>query len=131
MKYRWQILLPLALHFSFWPPAFAQTSAEAETEIDYLLTFLEVSGCEFYRNGNWYSSEQAQEHLRNKFEYLTARNRIHTAEDFIQLAASKSSMSGKPYETRCGECTSTAASNWLTGVLLRYRTMRDRENESP
>jgi hypothetical protein len=131
MKYRWRLILPLALCFSYWPSAFAQPTAEAETEIDYLLTFVEVSGCEFYRNDSWYNSEQARAHLQKKYEYLSARDRIQTAENFIQLAATKSSMSGKPYEIRCGECTSTAASKWLTGVLLRYRTVRDREQESP
>ncbi len=130
MRYRWQLpLAATALLFSFWPAAFAQTSADAQTEINYLLNFVEISGCEFYRNGSLYNSEQAQEHLRTKFEYLSARNRIHTAEDFIQLAATKSSMSGKPYEIRCGDCAASAASNWLTGVLLRYRSVLTRNTQ--
>jgi hypothetical protein len=127
MRNRWQLpLAAMALLFASWPQAFAQASADAQTEINYLLNFVEISGCEFYRNGSWYTSEQAQEHLRTKFEYLLARNRIHTAEDFIQLAATKSSMSGKPYQIRCGECAPGAASNWLTGVLLRFRSVQAR-----
>lgn len=129
MKFHRQILQAMALALFFGPPAFAQAPTDVQTEIDFLLNFVEISGCEFYRNGSWYNSEQAQEHLRTKFDYLSARDRIHTAEDFIDLAATKSSMSGKPYEIRCGDCATTAASNWLTGVLLRYRSVLARTTE--
>ncbi len=122
------------------PPADAEESTQQSTqesalasvqaEIQYLLDFVEISGCEFYRNGSWYHSQQAREHLQAKLEYLSARKRIHTAEDFIQLAASKSSMSGKPYEIRCGKCTASAASSWLAGVLSRYRSLQAREQQS-
>jgi ATPase subunit of ABC transporter with duplicated ATPase domains len=37
---------------------------------------------------------QARSHLRRKYEYLSSRNRIVTAEDFITQVASKSSLSG-------------------------------------
>ena len=66
------------------PVAFAQPFTIAQTEITYLLDFVEISGCEFYRNGSWYDSVQAQKHLHTKFDYLSARNRIETAEDFIE-----------------------------------------------
>lgn len=127
MNFCWQACLALALVSSFAPPTWSQAPADAQAEIHYLLDFVEISGCEFYRNGIWYDSVQAQEHLRKKYEYLSARSRIHTTEDFIQLAASKSSMSGKPYEIRCGDSTPSAASNWLAEVLLRYRAVRVRE----
>jgi len=127
VKYRRQAPLALALLLSYAPPAWSEAPAalhaDAQVEIHYLLDFVEISGCEFYRNGTWYDSEQARGHLRTKYENLSARNRIHSAEDFILLAASKSSMSGKPYEIRCGDCATSATGNWLTGVLMRYRTV--------
>jgi len=74
---------------------------------------------------------QAQDHLRKKYDYLAARDRIVTAEDFIEKAASESSFSGIPYEIRCGgECTTVATSIWLLGILARYRTVVARGSES-
>ncbi len=127
MKAGWMMLPGLALALSLCSPAFAQPAAVAQTEINYLLNFVEISGCEFYRNGSWYDSVQAEQHLRMKFDYLSARNRIETAEDFIERAASKSSLSGLPYEVRCGTCTTTKSSDWLNAVLARYRIVAARE----
>jgi len=103
----------------------AQPLESTQIEINYLLDYLEISGCRFYRNGNWYDSTRAQEHLRDKYEYLLARDRIDTTEDFIEKAASRSSMSGRAYEVQCGtDCTTASTSgDWLTGVLARYRAV--------
>jgi hypothetical protein len=129
MKARWMVLLGIALNFCCWPAVSAQPPTVAQTEINYLLNFVEISGCEFYRNGSWYDSVRAREHLHTKYEYLSARNRIETAEEFIELGASKSSLSGRQYEVRCGTCTNTATSDWLKAVLSRYRIVVARESE--
>ena len=131
MSVRRILLLGLALNLCCWPEVYAQPSSVAQTEINYLLNFVEISGCEFYRNGAWYNSVQAQEHLRTKFNYLSARNRIETAEDFVERAASKSSLSGRSYEVRCGVCTTTTTttSDWLKAVLARYRIVAARESK--
>ena len=97
------------------PPAIAQT------EINYLLGFVESSGCEFYRNGSWYDSKRAQAHLRDKYQMLAASDQINTAEDFIEKAATKSSLSGRPYQIRCGGGEAVTSNQWLRDVLTRYR----------
>jgi hypothetical protein len=97
------------------PPAIAQT------EINYLLGFVESSGCEFYRNGSWYDSKRAQAHLRDKYEMLAAADKINTAEDFIEKAATKSSLSGRSYQVRCGGGEAVTSNQWLRDVLTRYR----------
>lgn len=128
MKFlRRTLLLGLVLPFLYWPLAHAQPLTMAQTEINYLLDFIEISGCDFYRNGSWYDSVQAHSHLRGKYEYLSARNRVQTAEDFIARAASKSSLSGRSYQVRCGVCTTTKTSEWLRAVLARYRTVMARK----
>jgi hypothetical protein len=111
------LLLGLALPSvaSAAPPAIAQT------EINYLLGFIESSGCEFYRNGSWYDSKRAQAHLRDKYEVLAAADQISTAEDFIEKAATKSSLSGRPYQVRCGGGEAVTSNQWLRDVLTRYR----------
>ena len=91
------------------------------TEVDYLLKQVESSGCEFYRNGTWYDAAHAIAHLRMKFDYLVARNMIATTEDFIDKAASKSSLSGKPYRVKCSDGLEIESGQWLHAVLERYR----------
>ena len=100
------------------PPAIAQT------EINYLLGSIESSGCEFYRNGSWYDSKRAQAHLRDKYQMLAAADQISTAEDFIEKAATKSSLSGRPYQVRCGGGEAVTSNQWLRAVLARYRALR-------
>jgi hypothetical protein len=129
MKARRMVLLFIALELSCWPAAYAQPFITAQTEINYLLNFVEISGCEFNRNGAWYDSVQAQRHLRTKLDYLSARNRIETAENFIERAASKSSLSGLPYQVRCGDCSIATTGDWLAAVLARYRIVVARESE--
>jgi hypothetical protein len=116
-------LLGIAVALSHWPLAFAEPLTTAHREIHYLLDFVEISGCEFYRNGTWYDSVRAQEHLRTKYDYLAVRNRLATAEDFIEQVASGSSLSGLSYEIRCGVCTAHPTGEWLRGVLERYRAV--------
>jgi hypothetical protein len=101
----------------------AQTSAPAlaVAEISYLLSTLGASGCEFYRNGSWYDSQTAKAHLQDKYARLLAGDRIRTAEDFIDLAATRSSLSGEAYAVRCGKEASVSSSSWLYGLLLQYR----------
>jgi hypothetical protein len=94
----------------------------AQTEINYLLGFIESSGCEFYRNGSWYDSKRAQAHLRGKYEMLAAADRINTAEDFIEEVATKSSLSGRPYQVKCRGSEAVTTNQWLRDVLARYRT---------
>ena len=48
------------------------------------------------------------------------REEIHSAEDFIALAASKSAMTGKPYLVRCDDDTEPAA-DWITRELNDFR----------
>jgi Family of unknown function (DUF5329) len=106
-------------HLSF---AQAAPSASAQTEINYLLEFVARSGCQFYRNGSWYDSKQAQAHLRRKYDALAAENRINTAEEFIEQAATKSSLSGEAYAIRCRNDPVMSTNQWLRDVLARHRS---------
>ena len=80
---------------------FAAPPPAARAEIDGLLSRLETSSCEFNRNGTWHSATEAKSHLLVKLKYLEDRGAVDSAEQFIELAASKSSMSGQPYLVRC------------------------------
>jgi hypothetical protein len=113
------------LGLAFLTVASAAPPAIAETEINYLLGFIESSSCEFYRNGSWYDSKRAQAHLRDKYEMLAAAGQINTAEDFIEKAATKSSLSGRSYQVRCGGGEAVTSSQWLREALARYRAQAE------
>jgi len=80
----------LVLGLALVPVARAAPAAIAQTQTNYLLGFVESSGCEFYRNGSWYDSKKAHVHLSYKYQMLVARDQINTAEDC-----------GRPYRIRC------------------------------
>jgi len=98
----------------------AQPTPQTIQEIKGLLDFVELSECQFVRNGKEYPGSQAREHLEKKLNYLEDRNLVSSAEDFINLAATKSSMSGRVYEVRCPEGVQPA-STWLKSELQRQR----------
>jgi hypothetical protein len=79
------------------------------------------SECEFYRNGTWYDPKFAADHLSTKFKFLLAKNLVQSAEDFIEKAASRSSMSGQAYAIRCKGGAAVPTSQWLLILLARYR----------
>lgn len=103
-------------------PAFAaDLPATSRAEIDTLLNRLGASGCQFNRNGSWYSSTDARAHLAKKLNYLVEKKKLDGTEQFIKLAASSSSMSGKPYQVRCGAAPAVASEAWLTEQLRTIR----------
>ncbi|MNE90632.1 hypothetical protein D3C80_1881710 [compost metagenome] len=96
---------------------------QTANEIRGLLEFVEKSDCRFIRNGADYSGPRARAHLEQKLNYLESKNMVKSAEDFIDLAATKSSMSGRAYEVRCSEGTQPAGI-WLHRELQRQREFR-------
>ncbi len=101
--------------------AAAPLSPAARAEIDALMSKLEASGCEFNRNGNWYSGTEAKSHLLRKLKYLEDKGMVQSTEQFIELAASASSMTGQPYLVRCGNGIPIQSGTWL---LSQVRAMR-------
>lgn len=103
------------------PGARAETPAKAQKEVDSLLDAIAGSGCEFYRNGSWHDSQAAVAHLRRKYKYLMDRDLVHSAEQFIDRAASESSFSGKPYRIRCAGAAPVTSAQWLHEKLAQLR----------
>lgn len=99
----------------------APAAPPVRAEIDAMLKALENSGCQFSRNGSWYTGAEAQSHLTRKLEYLEGKDLIKSAEDFIALGASTSSSSGKPYFVRCGNAQPVQSQTWLQEKLRSIR----------
>jgi hypothetical protein len=102
----------------------ADPAAEVEVDVNYLLDAIERSGCEFQRNGSWHNGHDAQVHLRGKFQALAARGLIATPEQFIEKAATQSSLTGRPYWVRCNGALTVSSRLWLGDELVRLRVRR-------
>jgi hypothetical protein len=87
--------------------------------IDHLLKYVEKSGCVFIRNGKEYNSEEAAKHIKTKYDSLLFD--IKTPEEFIELAASKSMLSGQLYWVQCADHSPIPSADWLTKELFKYR----------
>ena len=98
----------------------AAPSEKAKAEITGLMDNLANSGCQFQRNGDWHDAADARAHLQRKYDYLLKKSLVDTSEQFIQRAASKSSVSGKPYRVKCGALELDSAV-WFDMQLQRLR----------
>jgi hypothetical protein len=112
-------LLAATILLGFAPPAPTYAVTESGEEIAHLLDFVAGSPCTFIRNGRAYPAVEARVHLERK--YAALKDRIRTAEDFISLAASRSSVSGEPYRVRCDPGGEQETSAWLSAELQRFR----------
>lgn len=97
------------------------TPVPVRAEIDALLNRLETSACEFQRNGSWHDSARAKAHLLDKLAYIEKRGTLQSTEQFIDLAASRSSLSGRAYQVRCGGTAPVQSRQWLTEQLTLMR----------
>lgn len=93
----------------------------ARGEIEVLLARLAASGCQFKRNGSWHTATEAQAHLRRKLDYLVEKGAVASTEQFIERAASRSSISGRVYQVRCGSASPVASGEWLRAELQAMR----------
>lgn len=114
-------IVALALGIACAPAAQAGPSAKAQLEIDALMVALEKSGCRFERNGSWYDAVRARGHLQEKYDYLRRRDQVDSAEQFIDRAATQSSMSGKPYHVKCPDKPLVTSHDWFVQQLRVVR----------
>lgn len=121
MNLRNKGLLSGVLLLLFFPASVVGDSLPRDhEEIDHLLGFIEHSDCTFFRNNSSYSGARAREHIQKKYNYIKKRKTGLTAEQFIKYAASRSSLSQKPYRVYCG-AEPVSSEKWLLDELERYR----------
>ena len=103
-------------------PAHADVGTSLDTEIGHLLGFVQNSTCKIIRNGTAYTGRRAVSHIQRKYDYF--RNDIDTTEQFIELSASQSTISGKDYTVSCGDAAPIHTRTWLLEELQKYRARR-------
>ena len=87
-----------------------------QQKIDALIHRVEtLPGAQFIRNGSAHDGKAAAEHLQMKRHY--AGSRIKTAGDFIECCASRSSVTGLPYQIRFADGKTEDAAVFLRDEL--------------
>ena len=74
----------------------------------------------FIRNGDEHSAKDAAEHMARKRK--SAGDDVKTAKAFIAECASKSSLSGKPYQIRFKDGKTVTAEAYLTEQLSKLES---------
>jgi hypothetical protein len=90
-------------------------------EIDALLARLVASGCAFERNGSTHDGAAARDHLLRKLAYLENHGDVRSTEQFIDAAATSSSMTGQPYHVACAGAAPAQSKPWLLTQLAALR----------
>jgi hypothetical protein len=116
--------LVVSLFIAAAPAAAAGLPAGSRAEIDALLNRLGESSCQFDRNGTLYTATEAKAHLGVKLNYLLERELVGSAEQFIELAASKSSISGENYLVVCQGAQAVPSASWLSAELQKLRVKK-------
>ena len=98
----------------------ADVSGKQRQEVDHLLAFVKNSGCIINRNGSEYLAEEGISHIEIKYDYF--RDDINSTEEFIELSATKSTMSGDYYMVKCTGKKAIKTQDWLLTELKRYRS---------
>lgn len=99
----------------------ADIDTTTRKEIAHLFDYLQQSDCRFGRNGSWFDTGRAVQHIDKKYQYLLRKNAIRSTENFIDRAASKSSTTGRPYHVDCGDSMVVESAIWFRDELNAYR----------
>ena len=95
----------------------AQDNIEKK-KIEFLISSVEKLECaKFIRNGSEYNGQEAAKHLRMKLQNVLV---VQTADAFIRLCASKSSVSGKPYMIRLPDGKTIKSEKYFREKLKEY-----------
>ena len=103
----------------FLPSPTLSMDPAVEKTIDHLVEFVEQSNCTFIRNDEEHDAKNAAAHMRKKYDYF--KDKIDTPEKFIELCATRSLLSGRPYMVRCKGDRKIPTADWLQTELDDYR----------
>lgn len=95
-----------------------------KSKIESLLSHVAgLSDAKFVRNGKDYDAKSAAKFLRGKWE--ANEKKIHTATDFISVAATQSSTTGKPYLIRLKGQSAKPCGDYLLAELRKIEAAAD------
>ena len=116
-KHKYKMMVEILVLSSFLVK-YAAADTRLENVINHLFEYIRESNCTFIRNDKEYDANAAAEHIRKKYDHF--KNKIHTPEDFIELCATKSLLSGRPYFVKCRDGVLIRCAEWLKKELIKY-----------
>ena len=119
--FQWQLLLlATILLIAVAPRVMAGQQVDStEAAVLYLISYIKEADVTFQRNSTRYTGNEAAEHINRKYQHF--KEDIDTPEKFIELCASGSLMTGKPYLIITKQGEQLPASEWLNTELAVYR----------
>jgi uncharacterized protein with von Willebrand factor type A (vWA) domain len=105
--------------------AFAAFAGESpvDAEIDALIARVgQARHVEFIRNGSAHTAAEAAAHLQRK--RVAAGGRFASAEQFIDLVGTRSSLTGRAYRVRMADGRELDSAPWLRQLLREVRAAR-------
>ena len=100
-------------------PTGRKSTENVDETITYLLNYVSKSDSTFIRNGESHTGIEASAHFKAKYEHF--KSEIDTPEKFIQMSATKSMVTGKPYLVKTPDGNEISCAKWLDKVLADYR----------
>ncbi len=117
-----KLLALILLVFPFTLSASGKHDSIMSNEISFLLSTIKHTTCQLKRNGSLHSGEDAEKHIRRKYNYVSKK--IKTTEQFIAYAATRSSFTGRPYMLICGNTKPQSTASWLLKTLYLHRKQK-------
>ena len=108
----WILLLPTLLR--------GEQIDTVDNTVRHLIRHVSESGLVFIRNANKHTAVEAAEHMNKKYRHF--KRDIESAEDFIELCANRSLISGQPYLVINEQGEQMRTSEWLRAELVDYRS---------
>ncbi len=122
---RYIIIVLILLVFSLGQNAYPKDEVTF-AEIEYLINYIDMSDCTFIRNGKEHTAKEAAKHVKRKYNHF--KEQINTTEKFIELSATKSLLSSKPYLIKCPDKDTVKSNDWFLEELKRYRQDDSKES---
>jgi hypothetical protein len=103
----------------------AQAKSLSESQkIEALIKHVgELKAAAFVRNGKPHTPAEAARHMRDKWQWR--KDQINTTIEFIEIAATKSSVSGKPYLIRFSDGKEVSSADYLREQLRKLEHPTD------
>ena len=122
----WLLLLTLMTLLLTAPASAAARQAEdLDTTIQHLIAYVRESDVTFERNISRHDSAEAAEHIEKKYRHF--KDKIDTPEQFIELCATASLVTGKQYLIIDRQGDEIPAGDWLNTELARYRLQNSQQ----
>lgn len=114
-----QIVSLLLAAMFYAQPALPDVPPGQKPEVEFLIETVRTTDCTFDRNGKKHNGKKAASHLQRKYNYY--RDEITSTETFIELAATKSMLSGADYYITCPGAAPVRSRDWLLERLSEFR----------